>query len=73
MNNIRFLREKARMSQAALAAELGVSQQAIARWENGTADPRWDMAPKISSIFHCSIDALFGRSPPDGEGEVKTR
>lgn len=64
MNNIKFLREQCQLSQAALAAELGVSQQAIARWENGTADPRWEMAPKLSVVFRCSIDALFGRTPP---------
>lgn len=47
MNTIKFLREQCQLSQAALAAELGVNQQAIARWENGTADPRWEMAPKL--------------------------
>ena len=64
MNNIKCLRESKGLSQSALATYIGVSQQAVARWETGTADPRWDMAPRLADFFGCTTDALYGREPP---------
>ena len=61
----RMLREQQGLSQAALAQKLGVCQQAVGKWERGTSDPKWALAPQLAVALHCSIDALFGRSPPD--------
>ena len=63
-NNVRCLRERAGLSQSCLAGLLGVSQQAVGKWERGESDPKWDMAPKIADVFGCTIDALYGREPP---------
>ena len=59
MNNVKCLREAAQMTQSQLAAALNVCQQAVAKWENGSADPKWEMAPKIARILKCKIGDLF--------------
>lgn len=59
MNNVRCLRLAANLSQAALAADVGVSQQAVGKWELGKSDPDWDMAPKLAKALSCPIADLF--------------
>lgn len=64
---IRFFREKAGLSQAALAQKVGVSQQAVGKWERGESSPQWGMAPKLAELFGCTIDELYGLDPPREE------
>ena len=59
MNNVRPLREAVRMTQAQLVAELNICQQAVAKWEAGRGDPKWEMAPKLARVLGCKIDELF--------------
>ena len=59
VNNVRSLRESARMTQAQLAAALNICQQAVAKWEAGRGDPKWEMAPKLAATLNCKIDELF--------------
>ena len=61
MKQLRVLREAANISASALASEMGVSQQAVGKWERGEAMPRADLLPKLADVLHCTIDALFGR------------
>lgn len=37
MNNIKCYREQKNLSQMAVAEKLNISQQAIAKWENGVS------------------------------------
>ena len=60
-NNIKVLREQSGMSQKALATTMGVSQQAVSKWETGASLPLAEQLPKLADLFHCTIDALFGR------------
>lgn len=59
INNLKELREKKDYTQAALALEVGVSQQSVAKWESGKALPRGEMLIKLSSVLDCSIDDLL--------------
>ena len=59
MNNIRECRKSAGVSRSNLASALRVTQQAIAKWESGSAAPKWEMAPKIARVLKCKIDDLF--------------
>lgn len=59
MNNLKALREAAKMTQAKLADEVGVTQQAVGKWERHESDPQWDMAPKLALALKCSISDLF--------------
>lgn len=72
MHNIRVLREKIGFSQQQVAEVVNVSQQAVARWENGLAKPRADLLPQLASLFQCTIDELFRdpntKEPPAGPG-----
>ena len=57
---IRTLRRKAGKTQEALAEALGMSTQAVSRWESGGGYPDVEMIPRIANYFHVSIDELFG-------------
>lgn len=58
---LKKIRESAGISQVELAGKLGVSQQAVAKWESGISFPRGDLIPKIADALGCNIDQLFGR------------
>ncbi len=47
------------MSQQTLSDKLGVTAQAVSKWENGTSYPDISMLPSMASIFGVQIDDLF--------------
>lgn len=53
-------RKKARLTQEELGKMVGVSTQAVSRWECG-GTPDVELLPVIADCLHVSIDALFGR------------
>ena len=68
---IRELRHRNGRTQEALAEALGVTSQAVSRWESGGSYPDMEMMPAIANYFHVSIDALFGYYD-DREDKIKT-
>lgn len=56
---IRELRKERNISQDILAQFLGVSFQAVSKWEVGTAMPDIMLIPAIASFFGVSTDELF--------------
>lgn len=58
---IAALRREKGLTQDALAAQLGVSAQAVSKWENGLSCPDILMLPEIADYFGVSVDTLFGR------------
>lgn len=58
------LRKDRKVTQEQLAAHLGVSSQAVSKWENGSY-PDGDLLPKIADFFDVSIDYLYGRADRD--------
>ena len=56
---IKSLRLAASMTQEQLAQRLGVSAQAVSKWESGTNMPDILLLPELSVIFGVSIDDLF--------------
>ena len=48
------------VSQAKFANEIGVSQQAVAKWETDKATPDPYMLERISKFFNISVDTLLG-------------
>ncbi len=61
---IASMRKERRIRQEELAAFVGVSPQAVSKWENGGV-PDVEILPKIADFFEVSIDSLFGRSIAD--------
>ncbi len=59
-NKIRELRLRDGRTQDALANAIGVTAQAISRWESGGGYPDMELVPSIANFFGVSIDALFG-------------
>lgn len=57
---IKQLRLRDGRRQEDLAASLGVSPQAVSRWELGVSYPDMELVPAIANYFHVSIDSLFG-------------
>lgn len=57
-DRIQELREQQKMSQEKLAELLGVSRQAISKWERHEALPDLYNLQKISEEFHISLDEL---------------
>ena len=57
---IRELRHRDGRTQEALADALGVTSQAISRWEANGGYPDMEMIPAIANYFGVSIDELFG-------------
>ena len=53
------LRKKNGLSQEQLAEQLGVSRQAISKWESGTATPETEKLLAISNYFQVSLDHLM--------------
>lgn len=47
------------ISQAALAEELQVSQQAVGRWEKDLNMPDYDILKRLAIFFHVSTDYLL--------------
>ncbi len=59
-NKIRELRRRDGRTQEALAEAVGVTSQAVSRWESGGSYPDMETIPAIANYFHISIDELFG-------------
>lgn len=53
------LRKERGVKQEQLAEHLGVSTQAVSKWENGSY-PDGDLLPRIAKFFDVSIDYLYG-------------
>ena len=54
-NNIRQLRRRDKKTQEQLAEALGVTSQAVSRWESGGSYPDMNLIPSIASYFRVSI------------------
>ena len=59
VNAIRMLRERKKLTQAELAAKIGVMQSTVARYESGERLPSVFVALKIAEILDCTIDDLL--------------
>lgn len=86
-DNIQARRSARGLSQAALADELGISRQSVAKWESGKSRPDLENIACLCKLFGCTMDELvYGstsaavrpgglESPPDtpsGDGDVES-
>ncbi|MBR4691608.1 MAG: helix-turn-helix transcriptional regulator [Oscillospiraceae bacterium] len=58
---LRELRIKNNMSQEYVAKTIGVSSQAISKWENGKSDPEIGSLIPLADLFHVPVDELLDR------------
>lgn len=68
---IRQLRKQKNISQEVLAQYLGVSFQAVSKWENGDNLPDVTMIPAIAIFFEVSTDELFDFNRIETEQKIQ--
>lgn len=69
--HIKNNRRQMGLTQEELAGELGVSPQAISRWENGTTYPDLELLPTIAAFFGVSADSLLSCTS-ESKGKICT-
>ena len=67
---IRALRKQKGVSQEQLAQHLGVSAQAVSKWETAVTMPDVALIPAIADWFGVSCDELFGFDAMETENKV---
>lgn len=70
---IAMLRRKKQMTQEELAEQLGVSAQAVSKWENNICCPDIALLPKLAQIFGVSTDMLLGAEATSLEDDSKDK
>ena len=58
-DRIQSLRKKKGLSQYDLADEMGVSRQAVSKWENGQSIPDIEKIILLSDYFNVSTDYII--------------
>ena len=58
---IAYYRRNKNITQDALAKQLGISNQAVSKWETEQSCPDVELLPKLADIFEISLDELFER------------
>ena len=58
-NNLVHYRQAAKMTQDDLASKLGVTPQAVSKWERGIGYPDLEIACAIAEFLHISLDQLL--------------
>ncbi len=67
---IKNLRTKKQITQKQLATYLGVTEQAISRWESGGGFPDIQLLPAIASYFSVTTDTLLGIDMTEREARL---
>lgn len=61
-NQIKQIRLRCGITQEALAQHLGITAQAVSKWERGVATPDISLLPELSAYLGVTIDTLFAIS-----------
>jgi repressor LexA len=64
-------RKKQGISQAELASKLGVTQQAVGKWESGKSSPDPSTVARIAELLNTTADYLLGLYRPVRLSEVE--
>lgn len=79
MNNYRFgnylcdLREKKNLSQKQLGLQLGISNKAISKWENGGGYPSAELVMPLAKALGVSVEELYAAITNDKQEKSKLR
>lgn len=69
-NKIKILRKEKGVTQEELANSVGVTFQAVSKWENNIALPDITLLPILAEYFGVSMDDLFDFSLREAEAEI---
>lgn len=65
-----FLRKQKGMTQDEVACALGVTNQAVSKWESAQCCPDIQLLPAIAKLFEVTIDELMGYKAAGGLGDI---
>ncbi|MBR4554634.1 MAG: helix-turn-helix domain-containing protein [Ruminococcus sp.] len=71
-SRLKSFRTQNGMTQEELAEKIGVSRQAVAKWERGESIPDIDSCMKLAEIYGTTVDMLvrsFGKQEHTGDGK----
>ena len=68
-NRLVKLRKENNLSQEALANKLGISRQAVSKWERAEASPDTDNLIMLAKIYHMSLDDLLKTDQDDSSSD----
>ena len=71
--NLKKIRKDNNLSQEQLAEKLGVSRQAISKWESGAAYPEMEKIIQLCDKFDMNIDDLLHRDIREIKGEQTSK
>ena len=64
-NKIQEIRKSKKITQEELAEKLGVTPQAVSKWETDNSYPDIDLLVEIADLFDYTVDELLGRKNKD--------
>lgn len=64
-NRIQEIRKSKKITQEELAEKLGVTPQAVSKWETDNSYPDIDLLVEIADLFNYTVDELLGRKNND--------
>ena len=59
LDNLRIFRKRSRLTQEEVAEKLGVSRQAVAKWERGETSPDIEFCVQLANLYGTTVDALL--------------
>ena len=71
-NRLRQMRNKNGLSQEELAAKMGVSRQAVSKWERAEASPDTENLILLAKLYGISIDELLNTDSSGSSGSSQT-
>lgn len=66
--NLVFLRKLHQMTQEYVADKVGVSRQALAKWESGETTPDFEKSRLLAEVFDVSLDDLASHESSENFG-----
>ena len=67
---IAFLRKQKGLTQEDMANALGVTNQAVSKWESAQCCPDIQLLPAIAGLFEVSVDELLGYTPASTSEDI---
>lgn len=68
--NLKEYRKKRDITQGALAKELGISAQAISKWERGEGYPDIELLPNLANHLNITVDELLGNNSTARQADI---
>lgn len=69
---IKLFRKKMNLTQSEVAAKIRVSEQAVSKWENGSALPDVCNLKLLAKLLHVSVDTLLDTDNEQAEKVIET-